>query len=434
MILLTFKNIISNGILHEKSEENLELLIVNLKSKKEWLHSQKIDELLDYFDALGNYWKNTTDKDFGNNLKHVSEFLSRKNLVKELKISLRGNFLVLDDFVNLFSDEEFLYHAQPRGISVHWIAGNVDVLGIFSVVQALLTKNLCLIKAPHDYSLLKKLILSFKEVSTKEISGKDLLNCITLVYVERNDLSNQEILSKNADIRIAWGGEEAVSTILSLKKNFFTEDIIYGPKYSYAILDSEFLKDNLKNAAQRLALDISVFDQYACNSPHTIFVENNDSSNPDLVKDLAKELSNSMETVNRLILPKSQISEKKSMEILSVRTEYDFKGEVFAPKNTDWTVIYSEEECLANPCFSRVVFIRPIKNAGDIRKFHNRKIQSIGIGILNQEKRKKIVDLITLLGGDRCPDIGNMSKFHSPWDGIFGMDRMVRWISMTNKK
>ncbi len=51
---------------------------------------------------------------------------------------------------------------------------------------------------------------------------------------------------KNADIRIAWGGEEAVSTILSLKKNFFTEDIIYGPKYSYAILDSEFLKRQSK--------------------------------------------------------------------------------------------------------------------------------------------------------------------------------------------
>ena len=179
------------------------------------------------------------------------------------------------------------------------------------MVQSLLTKNLCLIKAPHDYSLLKKLLLSFKNVSTKKISGQDLLNCITLVYVERNDLINQEILSKNADIRIAWGGDEAVSTILSLKKNFFTEDIIYGPKYSYAILDSEFLENNLKNAAQRLAFDVSIFDQNACNSPHTIFVENNDSDNPNLVKDFAKELSNSMETVNRLMLPKSEISEKK---------------------------------------------------------------------------------------------------------------------------
>ena len=433
MILLTFKNILSDGILHESSSNDLESLIVNLKSKQEWLHSQKIDDLLDYFDSLGNYWKNSSTDDFGNNLKHISEFLSRVNLTKELKISLRGNFSALDDFVQLFDDSEFLYHAQPRGISVHWIAGNVDVLGIFSVVQALLTKNLCLIKVPHDYSLLKKLILSFKDVSTKKISGKDLLNCITLLYIDRNDISNQEILSKNADIRIAWGGEEAVSTILSLKKNFFTEDIIYGPKYSYALLDSEFLKDNLKNSTQRLALDISIFDQYACNSPHTIFIENNDADNPDLVKDFAKELSNSMETVNRLILPKFQISEKKSMDILSLRAEYDFKGEVFAPKNTDWTVIYSEEEGLADPCFSRVVFVRSIKNAEEIGKFHNRKIQSIGIGISDHNRRKKLIDMITLLGGDRCPSIGNMSKFHSPWDGIFGMDRMVRWISMTNQ-
>ena len=425
---MTFKNILSDGILHENSNKDLKSVIENLKSKNEWLHSQKIDDLLDYFDALGNYWKKTNGN-FGNNLKHISEFLSRKNLTKELKISLRGNFLVLDDFVQLFDDSEFLYHAQPRGISVHWIAGNVDVLGIFSVVQALLTKNLCLIKAPHDYSLLKKLILSFKDVSTEKILGKDILNCITIVYVDRDDISNQEILSENADIRIAWGGKEAVSTILSLKKNFFTEDIIYGPKYSYAVLDSEFLK----NAVQRLALDISIFDQYACNSPHTIFVENDDVDNPNLVKNFAKELSNSMETVNRLMLPKSQISEKKSMDILSIRAEYDFKGEVFAPKNTDWTVIYSEEEGLANPCSSRVVFIRPIKNAEEVGKFHNRKIQSIGIGISNHEKRKKLVDLITLLGGDRCPSIGNMSKFHSPWDGIFGMDRMVRWISMTNQ-
>jgi len=346
VILLTFRNILSNGISYEKDEDNLETSIINLKSKKEWLHSQKIDDLLDYFDALGQYWKNNVDENFGNNLKYVSEFLSRKNLVKELKISLRGNISSLDKFVNLFDDNEFSYHAQPRGISVHWIAGNVDVLGIFSVIQALLTKNLCLIKVPKNYSLFKNLILSLKQVSTKKIDGKDLLNCITLIYIDRSDLKNQEILSKNADIRIAWGGEEAVSTILSLKKNFFTEDIIYGPKYSYAILDSEFLKDNLKDSAQKLALDVSMFDQYACNSPHTIFIENNDP-NFSIVKKFAKELSNSMESVNRLMLPKSQTSEKKLMEILSLRAEYDFKGEVFASKNMDWTVVYSEDEGLA---------------------------------------------------------------------------------------
>ena len=60
MILLTFKNILSDGIVHENLEDDLESLIINLKSKKEWLHSQKIDDLLDYFDSLGNYLKNST--------------------------------------------------------------------------------------------------------------------------------------------------------------------------------------------------------------------------------------------------------------------------------------------------------------------------------------------------------------------------------------
>jgi hypothetical protein len=58
----------------------------------------------------------------------------------------------------------------------------------------------------------------------------------------------------------------------------------------------------------------------------------------------------------------------------------------------------------------------------------NRKIQSIGIAI-NDEERFDLVDKITFFGGDRCPPLGKMSFFDSPWDGMFGMDRMVRWIT-----
>jgi len=48
---------------------------------------------------------------------------------------------------------------------------------------------------------------------------------------------------------------------------------------------------------------------------------------------------------------------------------------------------------------------------------------------VEENNRHKIIDEITLLAGDRCPNIGNMSLFDSPWDGMFGMDRMVRWVS-----
>lgn len=430
MIHLQFKNIISDGVLHEKEEDDLHSIINNLKKRQEWLHDLAVDDILDFFDKLGKSWKSQNNK-FGANLKHVGDFLSKENLGRELTISLRGNHHALDKFVELYNDKRLLYHAQPRGLTVHWIAGNVDILGVFSIVQALVTKNLCLIKAPHDYKILRDLLLSFKEIKTEKITGQEFIKCIALVYVERNDEKNQQILSNAADARIAWGGEEAISTILSLKKKFFTEDIMYGPKYSYAVLDLHSASVDAKNIAQKLAVDICVFDQYACNSPHTILIESQDDKN-EISKNFAKELANAMDTVNRLLLPKPPISEKKSMDILSLRTEYDLKGEVFCPQNTDWTVIYSNEDGLAEPCFSRVVFVRPIKNMMDVANLNTKKVQSIGLAINDPEKRKKIADLMTMKGGDRCPSIGAMSLFGSPWDGMFGMDRLVRWITIYN--
>ena len=117
----------------------------------------------------------------------------------------------------------------------------------------------------------------------------------------------------------------------------------------------------------------------------------------------------------------------KSNEIISTRSEYEIKGKVISPKNLSWTVIVSDEEGFAQPTFSRVIHVRPY-NEKSITLRDNRKIQSIGIAI-NDEERFDLIDKITFFGGDRCPPLGKMSFFDSPWDGIFGMDRMVRWIT-----
>ena len=30
----------------------------------------------------------------------------------------------------------------------------------------------------------------------------------------------------------------------------------------------------------------------------------------------------------------------------------------------------------------------------------------------------------------RCPEIGFMTHFDSPWDGMFAIDRLIRWTSL----
>jgi len=430
-IHLQFRNILSNGVINENLENDILKVINHLNEKQSWLHQLSIDDIIEFFDELGTFWKNETNihNKFGPSLQHIVNFLSKENLMKELSLSLRGKYKVLDTFCPLDNNTKRLYHAQPRGLSVHWIAGNVAILGIFSIVQALLTKNVCLVKVPHEYSILKDIIFSISNVSTKKIYGKDLLQCITLVYIEKNDLENQKIISLEADTRIAWGGQDAIESILSLGKKFYTEDIVYGPKYSYAIIDEKSISERKELLAQKLALDVSVFDQYACNSPHTIFVEHSDE-NLDELRIFSKMVADAMDSVNRLLIPKKPVSDNKAMDILSLRTEYDMKGEVFCSENTDWTVILSDEEGFAEPCFSRVVFIRPIKNINNISKKHNRKIQSIGMEIADNEKLIHYADEITKNGGDRCSKMGMMSLFSSPWDGMFAIDRLVRWIPL----
>lgn len=381
-------------------------IILELNSKREYLHNLPIDEIINYIDKVGKHIDN----------KEISKFMDKKNIIEMMNVSLRGNYKLLDKFFELTPGK--LYHAQPRGLAVHWIAGNVPSLGVFSLIQTLLTKNVSIIKSSSKtYDELNSFLNKFKEVNTDKINGQEIVETFKLVSIDNKDINKNEELSQAADIRIAWGGHEAIQAIINYKKKIFCEDIIYGPKYSYAIID----KFNVNiDSARKLAFDISLFNQNACSSPHTIFVE---SKALEFAKLLAKEL----DKVNRLILPNKESDPGKTMDILSLRTEYNIKGKVFASKNVDWTVIYSEEVGLAQPCFSRVIFVRPL-HLDSIKYLNTRHQQSVGLAMEGIEKRAEFVDKMTLFGVDRCPSLGNMTLFDYPWDGMFGMDRMVRWV------
>ena len=423
------KILLSKGKLLDKETKSIQDIIDNVNNQRQWIHSQNIDDLLEFFDKLGRYWAEKYSQEIGVNSKHLISFLSKENLGKKLDIALRGNRNVIEKFIDL-SDPELIFHAQPRGVVVHWIAGNVDILGIFSVVQALITKNVSIIKAPAKYQLLLKLIQSIQEIKTEKIFGTELIKCIEIIYVDRNDHMNQQLLSKNADVRIAWGGEEAVNSITTLPKSPFTEDIIYGPKYSYAIVDEESIIQNSEKIAQRVAMDVSMFDQYACSSPHTIFVESN---NKEIINNFAKKIAKSLEDINKILMPKKEITPEKSLEIIDVRTEYGIKGNVISSKGTEWTVICSNEKEFAKPTFSRVIQVRKLDKEFLLKENSSRKIQTIAV-VMEQEKRYEIIDKLTLLAGDRCPNVGNMSLFDSPWDGMFGMDKMIRWVTTYKTK
>ena len=90
-------------------------------------------------------------------------------------------------------------------------------MGVISLFQALLTKNRNIVKVPYNFQNILPQILKdlgqtkfFKKKNRKII---DLfLNSTLVVYADKEDIDSQNLLSKKADIRIVWGGIDAVNS------------------------------------------------------------------------------------------------------------------------------------------------------------------------------------------------------------------------------
>ena len=416
--------------------DDYENRIKEIRLKGNYLRDLEIEEILNYFDSLAVYWLTDKKSEFLNNFSHLGvgfliNFIRRANLEQLLEESLHGDIHFLDNFISVAALNKQMM-AHPRGVITHWLAGNVPVLGMISLIQGIVTKNANIIKLPRENGLVLPLmashIASFEfNFNNKTIKGSDLLNSCMFIYCDTDDRKGQESLSLNCDIRVAWGGKEAVETVMSLPRKYGTEDVIFGPKYSFAVIGRDsFDKEQLKNITYNLAMDTSVFEQQGCNSPHTVFVENGGEISP---LNFAKALAISMDEVLKRI-PKNPVSADEAYTIVNIRSEYSFMGKVFSSKGTEWTVIYSEEKGLAEACYSRTIFVRPVDNVSEILNYIvNKNHQTIGLCI-NESEKIEFAKGATIKGIERITELGKMSSFDYPWDGMFPINRFVRWVSL----
>ncbi len=395
-----------------------------------------VEAILKILAQLPRIWsdrKHFVQTHFGDKgVNFLIPWLSEKNLLHILNLAFRNNYSYLDKFVSNSDQTAIKLKACPRGIVIHWLAGNIPILGMLSLVQGLLTKNLNVVKVSKYFGpVLPKLCESITtievEVNGKAYFGKDLMQHVKIVYCPPEDADAHTFLSRISDVRIFWGGKEAIEILQSYPKRTTTEDVVFGPKYSFGVIDRESInKNNADALGKQFAFDASILDQYGCNSPHTIFVETGGEISPS---EFAKILANSMAKI-AVQIPKRPITQDEAATILNIRAKYDFNGEAHYPKGTEWTVIYSEEEeGLAEPCFSRVIFVKPIENILNVLDFIDENKQTIGTAISEKRLETFAVES-TLRGVARCTQPGRMTMYDYPWDGMFPMDRLTRWVSL----
>tara|TARA_B100000989_G_C19525226_1_gene466462 strand:+ start:2023 stop:3288 length:1266 start_codon:yes stop_codon:yes gene_type:complete len=414
--------------------ENPNETLSNFFSKKNYLIDEEMDTIIEVLDAISKYWlsENFKMKDLfnENSLGFIIPWLNKRNSLKLLNLNFKNYNYLNNPSLKVRNEDRMI--ARPLGTALHWLAGNVPVISLISLFQGILTKNKNIIKVSKMYqNLIPKIFFDLKKnIKLKNKSKKTfqrIISSIYILYVDHNDHEKLQYISKNVDLRIIWGGKEAVTKILNLQKKINCRDIVFGPKVSMAYISKNQLKNKneLSDFASKFTRDVFNFDQLGCNSPHNLFIQKGGKFS---IKEIAKELSICFQkNISNKKISSSAVNKYNTLikKFLHLSQK---SNKLIASENHEWNIFINKDAEVEDPIYNRSIFISSVKDVKNLLGALPQNVQSFGLHVKDNE-RFEIIERLADLGIDRFPEIGKMSFYNNPWDGFLPMQNMVRWVS-----
>ncbi len=407
--------------------ESLRPIVEGLGRRRAWLADVPVAKLLDLLDDFaGRLLRDERTRTLEGTM-FLSAWLKRSNLEKLLELNLQGNPAYLDGFVP--HGRNYLA-AKPHGLVAAWMAGNVATLPMFSLVPALLAKNVCLVKLAYaDPEGTDRLLAVLADSAAEGLRGAELLEAVAVVWFDYRLRELNEEMSLAADARVIWGGQAAIRAITALPRREHCVDIVFGPKYSIGLIGRRLIErggEPLDSVVAAFIRDIAIFDQRACSAPQTIFVE------------CGGRLS--LEEIGRMFAahfarlgPKPGLDAYTTMRILNVRAAWalDERKDVIASTDgANWTVCLDRDVSLKEAVQSRTIFLTEIGSWREILPLLTPKVQTVGLALDDLDESLAFASAATAAGVARCVRPGIMNVYESPWDGKLLVGELVRWVTL----
>ncbi len=236
------------------------------------------------------------------------------------------------------------------------LAGSIPMPSLLSLVLPLVLRSPVLAKtasrdpvSPHVFA------------ETIGELDAELRRCIDVVSFPGEDADCSRVLL-SSDCVVATGSDETMSEI-ERRVPAHTRLIRHGHAMSVAALGPETDADkDLSDAAVRLALDISLWDQLGCLSPLAVFVEDAAGGRSEqLAASLADALAHAQER-----LPRGEIAPASAAAIAHERDEARMRAAagqrivVHASADTSWTAVLEPDAQWRPVPLHRFVRIHPV--------------------------------------------------------------------------
>ncbi len=324
------------------------------------------------------------------------------------------------------------HRATGPALTTHIFSGNVPGLPAISLIHGLLVKSANLGKPASEEPV-------FPALFARSIAAVDpkLAASVAILPWAGGDTAVEAAAFSASEAVIAYGSDASVENI----RGRVPPDVRFvghGHRVSFAVVGREALDPGtLGSLAERVAYDVSLFDQQGCVSPHVIYVERGGAIPPEA---FAERLAEAMAAFERA-MPRGRLAIQEASAIQQVRTEAELRElreepiRLFlSPGGTAWTVIYEDDPTFVPSCLNRVVRVKALADIGELPNMVrpiSRYLQTVGTA-MSPERRDHLADALAPLGACRVCPIGEMP--HPPlfWhhDGGFSLLPLLTWTSI----
>lgn len=318
---------------------------------------------------------------------------------------------------------------QPLGTILHVLAGNVFVGAAGSLVEGLITRNVGILKMSSQETIfLPELVRTIRALDQDGVVSRSL--AVIEFGSPQKDVMDE--LKKRVDGVVVWGGEEAVRGWRDgLPAR--TKLIVFGPKLSAAVVTARGLAAlGTAHAAQKLADEISIWDQNACTAPQVCYVEG-----PENARALAEAMPAALEESCRK-LPPGRAGADAAVEIQKLRSVFEIaeaRGEGLLRQSAggvDWTVAVDPDPALEPSPLHRTIRLipfagidEPLRQLEDLRGY----IQTIGLAAADDEFNA-LSGRLAEAGALRILPLGSMAwgEIDDPHDGAYDLPQFLRLV------
>lgn len=325
-----------------------------------------------------------------------------------------------------------LHRAFCPTLTTHIFSGNVPGLPAVSLVHGLLVKSANLGKPAAEEPV-------FPALFARSIAAVDsrLAASVAILPWSGGDAAVEAAAFAASEAVIASGSDASIESIRSRVPSG-VRFVGHGHRVSLAVIGREAMEPgSVASLAERLAYDVSLFDQQGCVSPHVVYVEQGGSVPAE---ELAERLAAAMAAFERG-MPRGRLTTEEAAAIQQARAEAEvreLRGEAVqllaSSGGTAWTVIYEEDAVFVPSCLNRVVRVKALADLGelpDLLRPASRYLQTVGAA-MSPARRNHLADLLAPLGVCRVCPVGAMPHPPLHWhhDGGFSLLPLLKWTAI----